>query len=156
MDDVLRVAVVNRHEQTAHVFGGNSFTESLIRRLRNLGKELDARNILHHQVDVFVVVVRLVVLDDVGVVQRVQNRYFLHDQVHVFTQFLLVEHLDCHLVGRVVDIRRLKNGPEGTGSQLLRLLRNDIVLFEFADSLLLAALLRVDVKLASIVSLARA
>ena len=90
MYDTLCMTVINRHEKTAHVFGGLGFGERLICSVGDLGEQLDTWDVLHHEVDVFVVIVGLVVLDDVRVIKRIQDRDLLHDQIHVIPQFLLV------------------------------------------------------------------
>ena len=48
---------------------------------RHHGEQLTATNILHDQVDVFVVIVRFIVLADVWVVQSMQNGHLLFDLV---------------------------------------------------------------------------
>ena len=69
MHNVLSMAMVDSLEQTAHVSCGLRLRERLVLLLSDLIKELGARHVLHHQVDVLLVIVRLVVLDDVRMVE---------------------------------------------------------------------------------------
>ena len=74
--------------------------------MSDLIKELGAGHVLHHQVDVLLIIVRFIVLDDVGVVERVQNGHFLHDAIDVITQLYLVEDLYGNLEVFIVLVRR--------------------------------------------------
>ena len=88
--------MVDRLEQTAHVTGSLVLTEGLVLLLRDFLEKRLACDILHDEVDVLLVVVGLVVLDDVGVVEGVEDGDLLHDAVDVVAQLLLVKHLDGH------------------------------------------------------------
>ena len=69
MYNVLSMTMVDSLEQTAHVSCGLRLCEGLVLLLCNLIKELGAGYIFHHQVDVLLIVVRLVVLYDIGMVK---------------------------------------------------------------------------------------
>ena len=142
--DVLCMAMIERLEQLLHVFGRNCLRESLVFLLRDLVKQWLARHVLHHQVDVLLVVVGLVVLHDVGVVQLVQDCHFFHDTVDVGPQLLFVQHLDGHLEILVMLVRCKEHSTKGTHSEHLRLGVNVIVLLEFVHSLLFVALAHLD------------
>ena len=140
MHDVLCVTVIERLEQLLHVFGRNCLREGLVFLLGDLVKQGLARHVLHHQIDVLLVVVGLVVLHDVGVVQFVQDCHFFHDAVDVGPQLLFVQHLDGHLEILVMLVRCQEHTTEGTHSEHLRLGVNVIVLLELVHSLLFVAL----------------
>ena len=77
--------MVDGLEQTAHVTGRLVLTEGLILLLCDLLEKGLSRDILHDQVDVLLIVVCLVVLDDVGVVEGVQDSDLFHDAVDIVT-----------------------------------------------------------------------
>lgn len=106
MDDVLSVAMVDSLEELFHVTSRYSFIESLVLLLSDAIKQRLASYVLHHQVDVLQVVVRLVVLDDVGVVKRVKDGDFFHDAVDVIHKLILVQNLDGDLEVRVMLVIR--------------------------------------------------
>ena len=63
------MAMVDSLEQTAHVTSSLSLRKGLILLLSDLIEELRARHVFHHQVDVLLIVVRFVVLDDIGMIE---------------------------------------------------------------------------------------
>ena len=69
VDDVLCVAMVDCLEQSLHVPSGVCLCKGLVSLLSDFLEELRARHVLHHQVDILGIVVRLVILDDVGVIK---------------------------------------------------------------------------------------
>ena len=69
MYNVLSMTMVDSLEQTAHVSCGLSLCEGLVLLLCYLIKELGAGYIFHDQVDILLIVVRLVVLYDIGMVK---------------------------------------------------------------------------------------
>ena len=69
MNNVLSMAMVDSLEQTAHVTCSLRLRKGLILLLSDLIEELGARHVLHHQVDVLLIVVRFVVLDDIGMIE---------------------------------------------------------------------------------------
>lgn len=83
MDDVASMTMIDSSKQVLHVASGNLFIESLVLLGCDHLEELEALDILHHQVDVLLVIVSLVVLYNVGVVQLVENSNFLHNAVNV-------------------------------------------------------------------------
>ena len=132
--------MVQRLEQLSHVPAGCRLRERLVLLLRDLVEERLARHILHHQVHVLLIVVRFIVLDDVGVVELVQDAHLLHDAVNVGSQLLFVEHLDGNLEVLVMLVRREEDAAEGTHSQHFRLGVDVVVLFELVHALLLVPL----------------
>ena len=140
MHDVLRVAMIQRLEQLSHVLGRCRLRERLILLFRDLVEEGLPCHVLHHQVHILLVVVRFVVLDNVGVVELVQNAHLLHDAVDIGTKLLFVEHLNGHLKVLVMLVRREEDAAEGTHTQHLRLRVNMVVLFKFVHALLLVSL----------------
>ena len=142
MHNVLCVAVVDGLEQLFHVVSGLILTKSLIVLLRNSIEQRLARNELHDQVDILLVVVGFIILDDVGVVQLVENCDLLHDHVDVVRKFDLVEHFDGDLETFIVFVLRLEDFSEGTGSEYLCVVIDVIVLFELPNALLSRALPR--------------
>ena len=83
MHDILRVTMVYRLEQAAHVAGGLVFTEGLVLLLCNFIKEGLPSDVFHDQVDELFIVVGLVVLDDVGVIEGLEDSDLTHDVVNV-------------------------------------------------------------------------
>ena len=79
MHNVLCVAVVDGLEQLFHVVSGLILTKSLIVLLRNSIEQRLARNELHDQVYVLLVVVSLIVLDDVRMVELAHDSHLFHD-----------------------------------------------------------------------------
>ena len=146
MHDVLGVTVVDCLEQTLHVSSSDSLRESLVSLLRDLLEELLTGDVLHDQVDVLLVVVGLVVLDDVRVVQRVQDRDLLHDAVNVVAQLYLVEHFDRHLEVFVMLIRGQKDAAEGANTEHLCLRVNVVILFKLMHTLLFITLTRLNIR----------
>lgn len=72
VNDVLSVAVVDRLKELAHVERSPPFTKALIALRSNLVEKWLSFGKFHHQVDVFEIIVRFEVIDDVRVVQCVQ------------------------------------------------------------------------------------
>ena len=69
MHNVLSMTMVDSLEKITHVSCGLRLCEGLILLLCDLIEELGAGHIFHHQVDILLIVVRLVVLDDIGMVK---------------------------------------------------------------------------------------
>ena len=101
VNDIQSVTVIDCLEELTHVEGGKTFREVLIRLRGDLIEERLTLGQLHDQVDVLEIVVRLKVVDDVGVVKRVQQSYLVHDVVKAAVQLLFVHHLDRDLHLRV-------------------------------------------------------
>ena len=125
-----------------HVVCGLILTKSLIVLLGNSIEQRLARNELHDQVNVLLVVVGFVILDNVGVVQLVENCNLLHDHVDVVCQFDLVEHFDSDLETFIVLVLCLEDFSEGSGSEHLCVVIDVVVLFELPHALLSRALPR--------------
>lgn len=116
-------------EQTLHVASCTLLRESLISLLGNLVEKGHTGNILHDKVDVFLVVVSLIVLDNIGVVKRVENCDFLHYAIDVVSQFDFVQNFNCHFKIFVVLVFCQKDAAESANTQHLRLRVDVIVLF---------------------------
>lgn len=69
MHNALSMTMVDSLEQTAHVPCGLRLREGLILLFSDLIKELYAGHILHHQVDILLIIVRFVILDDIRMVK---------------------------------------------------------------------------------------
>ena len=91
MHNVLSMTMVDSLEQITHVSCSLRLCEGLILLLCDLIEELGAGHIFHHQVDILLIIVRLVVLDDVRMIECVQNAHFLHNAIYVIAQLYLVE-----------------------------------------------------------------
>ena len=66
-------------EQTVHVSSDFRFREALIYLLHDLVLKFCARNVLHDQVGVFLVIIHLVVLDDIRMVELAHDSHLFHD-----------------------------------------------------------------------------
>ena len=77
------MTVVDGLEQLLHVVCSLSLAECLVLLLSDLVEELLAADVLHDQVNVFVVVVCLEVFHDVWMVELVENSHFFDDAVDV-------------------------------------------------------------------------
>ena len=119
MDDVLRVTVIDRLEQTLHVPSCGRLSESLISLLGDLLEELRSRHVLHNQVDILSIIVSLVILDNIRVIERVQYGNFLHDAVNIIPQLNLVKHFNRDLEIRVVNVRSMEHTTEGSDTEHL-------------------------------------
>ena len=140
MDDVLRMAMIECLEQLLHILGSDRFSKCLVLLLRDLVEKGLSCDVLHHQIDVLLIVVRFVILDDVWVIQLVENRHFFHDAVDVSSQLLFVEHLDGNLEVLVMLVRREKHATECANTKNFRFGIDVVVLLEFVHSLLLVSL----------------
>lgn len=129
MNDILRVTMVDRLEQTFHVACRGRLSERLIGLLCYFLEQLGACDVFHDQVDVFLVVVGLVVLNDVGMVKRVQDRDFLHNAIDVIAELNFVQHFDSDLKVFVMLVRREEYTSEGTDAEYFGLRIDMIVLF---------------------------
>ena len=144
MHDVLGVAVIDSLKELLHVARGLHLVESLVLLLRDPLEQRLTRDVLHHEVDVLEIVVGLVVLDDVGVVEGVQDGDLLHDAVNVVHELVLVQHFDGDLEVRVVLVVREEDATERASAQHLGFRVDLIVLSELGNTLLLASLADFD------------
>ena len=106
----------------------------------DLLEELLTRDVFHDQVDVLLVVVGLVVLDNIWVVQRVQDRDLLHDAVDIVAEFYLVEHFDGNLEVFVMLVRGQEDATKGANTKNFCLRINVVILFKLMHTLLLVTL----------------
>ena len=116
MDDVESVAMIDGLEERLHVTGGNLLCEGLVLLGGDHLEELPSMDVLHHQVDVLLIVIGLVVLDNMRMVELVKNSNLLHDAVNVLSQLLLVKHLDGHQVIWIEFVVGLEDSAKGTSS----------------------------------------
>ena len=77
------MTMIDRLEQFLHVVCSFFLAECLVLLLSDLVEELLAADVLHDQVNVFVVVVCLEVFHDVRMVELVENSHFFDDAVDV-------------------------------------------------------------------------
>mmetsp|Transcript_53227 Transcript_53227/g.84892 ORF Transcript_53227/g.84892 Transcript_53227/m.84892 type:complete len:201 (-) Transcript_53227:185-787(-) len=89
--DTIDVHVIHRPQHLLHTIGGHLFGELAIGH--NPVKELSARAQLQHQVDISLIVERLLQSHNVGVVQQLHDRHLLLKLLRVFDE-LLVDRLD--------------------------------------------------------------
>ena len=128
VDDVLCVTMIDSLEQTLHVPSCVCLREGLVGLLSDFLEELSARHVLHHQVDILGIVVRLVILHDVGVIERVKDSDFLHDAVNIIPQLDFIKHLNSNLEIRAVNVRSVEDTSEGANSKHLGVRVDVIVL----------------------------
>ena len=107
--------------------------------LCDLVEEGHASDILHDQVDILLIVVGFVVLDNVGVVERVKDGDLLHDTLNIVSQLHFVENFNCNLEILVVLVLCQEDTAEGANSQHLRLRIDEVVLLELMYTLLFVA-----------------
>ena len=119
-------------------------TECLIFLLCDLVEQGLARDVLHDQVDVLLVIVGLVVLHDVRVIKLVQNCDLLHDAVNIVFQLDFVEDFYGDLEAFIVLIFCLKDAAERTNAENFSGGVDVVVHFELADALLLTTLASPD------------
>jgi uncharacterized membrane protein (UPF0182 family) len=103
--------VLERRKHLSHVLLRVLLIEALASD--NVVKEFAASAQLHHDVDEAVVDVRLVKLDDVGVVSRLQNAHFLLELFHV-----LLECLELDRFHRVEQLRVIFVAREAHSAKL--------------------------------------
>ena len=87
----MRMAMANCLEQTLHIACCNRLREHLVGLLLDQVEQPGASDVLHDKVGEPPIVVRFVVLDDIGMIEWVQNGHFLHDAVDVIAQLYLVK-----------------------------------------------------------------
>lgn len=96
MDDVLTVAVTERSKQFDHYISGLLLT---IWRasLKHLLEQLSASAQLHAQINVFLVIVGLVVLNDIGMVNLLHELHLALQTLEVILgHLLLIDNFDCY------------------------------------------------------------
>jgi len=96
-------------------------------------EEFASRAQLHDQVQVVLVIVRLKVLDNVGVVNLPQQINLIHDRRQIFRRhFVFAEHFDCDLVFWAIPIYTLVNFAKCTFSENVTV--NVVALFQLMDT----------------------
>ena len=90
MNDVLSVTMVDGLEEGLHVTCCCHLIEGLVELPIDLLEEQGAGHVLHYQVDVLIVIVGLVVLDDIGVVEGLQDGNLILDTI----EFIFIIELD--------------------------------------------------------------
>ena len=133
------MAVVDCLEQLLHVVRSLSLAESLVLLLGDFVEQLLAADVLHHQVDVLVVIVSLEVLDDVRVVQFVKDRHFFNDAVDILFELMLVKNFDRDFKVFIMSVGRHEHSAKGAHSQDFGFGVDHVVELELVDSLLLSA-----------------
>ena len=104
--------VVECAKQFRHILCGHFFAKHLILHAGDLVEQLSSANVLHDEVDVFLVDVSLIILHDIGVVQIGEDVHLLHNCLQLIVQLLLVENLDGHLVIIIVLVVSQENFAE--------------------------------------------
>ena len=101
--------VIECAKQFRHIFRGHLFAKNLILHACDLVEQLSSADVLHDEVDIFLVDVSLIILHDIGVVQIGENVDLLHDGLELIVQLLLVENLDGDLVITIVLVVSQEN-----------------------------------------------
>lgn len=143
--------MINCLEQLPHVRASLLFSERLVFLLADLVVQWKSSDHLHDQVNVLLVIVGLIVLDNVGVVERIQRLNLLHNVIEIPAQFALVKHLDGHMDVCIETILGLEDASERTRAQHFRMLVNYVVLLQLSDALLLEGLSSRQLLLPSVV-----
>lgn len=112
MNNSLNVAMLESTQKLGHVVTCLVLIEGSRLLLTDFVQELLALDQFHDQVYVATVIVRLEVLDDVGVVQPVQNLNFFNDLLQIVLHQLLVKHFYRNLEVGVMPIRTGVNFAE--------------------------------------------
>ena len=79
MNDILRMAMVDRLEELLHVVRRLPLSKYLVYLLAYLLEEWHSRDVLHYQVNIHSIVVGLVVFNNAGVIECMQCSYLIHD-----------------------------------------------------------------------------
>ena len=116
MNNILRVTMVNRIEKSFHVTCCGSLCEGLVFLLSDFLEKLLSRDELHHQVNVLLIVVSLVILDDIRVIELMHNRNFLHDAVDVVSEFHFVHDLNGNFESAISLILSAEDTSESTNA----------------------------------------
>ena len=140
MHDILSVAMIDRLEELFHITCGLRLIESSVRLLDDAVEQSLAGDVLHHQVDVLLVVVSLVVLNDVGVIEGVQDGDLLDYAVNVFLELIFVQHLNGDLLIRVMNFVGQENARKCAFADNFRLRVDPVVAAQLSHTLLLESL----------------
>ena len=110
--------------------------------MSNFVEQLLPFDVLHNQVDVFVVVVSLEVLNDVWVIQIIQGCNFVDNQIYVLAEFLFVHDLDCNLEVLVVLVSGHEHFAKTARSKYLGLRIYTVILLQLVNTLAMGVLYR--------------
>ena len=73
VDHILRMTMVNRLKELLHISSCCNFCECLVFLLYNFLVHWHSLDILHDEIDVFLIVVSFIILDNVGMVESVER-----------------------------------------------------------------------------------
>ena len=119
MNNVEGVTVVNRLKELFHVKRGLPLTE-LVNRIRSdLVEKRLALSQLHHQVDVFHIVVCLEVVNNVGMVKCVEQTDLVRNVFEAVVQFFFIHDFDCDFHLCIEIIVRSVNSTERANAKHL-------------------------------------
>ena len=139
------MTMVNRIEKSFHVTCCGSLREGLVLLLSDFLEKLLSRDELHHQVNVLLIVVSLVVLDDIWVIELMHNRDFLHDAVDVVSEFHFVHDLNGNLERAISLILSAEDTSESTNAQHLGIGVDMVILLKLVNTLLLISFSDFDI-----------
>ena len=137
--------MVNRIEKSFHVTCCGSLREGLVLLLSDLLEKLLSRDKLHHQVNVLLIVVSLVVLYDIRVIELMHNRDLLHDAVDVVTKFHFVHDLNGNLKRAISLILSAEDTSKCTNTEHLGIRVDMVILLKLVNTLLLISFSDFDI-----------
>ena len=108
--------------------------------MSNFVEQLLPFDVLHNQVDVFVVVVGLEVLNDVWVIQIIQSSNFVDYQIYVLAELLFVHHLDSNFEVLVVLVSGHEHFAKTARSKHLGLRIYTVILLQLVNALAVGVL----------------
>ena len=103
--------------------------------MSNFVEQLLPFDVLHNQVDVFVVVVGLEVLNDVWVIQIIQSSNFVDYQIYVLAELLFVHHLDSNPKVLIVLVSGHEHFAKTARSKHLGLRIYTVILLQLVNAL---------------------
>ena len=108
--------------------------------MSNFIEQLFPFDVLHNQVDVFVVVVGLEVLNDVWVIQIIQSCNFVDYQIYVLAELLFVHDLDSNFEVLVVLVSGHEHFAKTARSKHLGLRIYTVILLQLVNALAVGVL----------------
>ena len=108
--------------------------------MSNFVEQLLPFDVLHNQVDVFVVVVGLEVLNDVWVIQIIQSSNFVDYQIYVLAELLFVHHLDSNFEVLIVLVSGHEHFAKTARSKHLGLRIYTVILLQLVNALAVGVL----------------
>ena len=108
--------------------------------MSNFVEQLFPFDVLHNQVDVFVVVVGLEVLNDVWVIQIIQSSNFVDYQIYVLAELLFVHHLDSNFEVLIVLVSGHEHFAKTARSKHLGLRIYTVILLQLVNALAVGVL----------------